>query len=225
MEIPLQRPIKSGLLAARWYARALGQDTFPGVLVLCYHGLRPAERSTEDIPFANLHLTTDTFDAHCRVLAETCHPIGLETWRAARDGTQALPARPVVVTFDDGYRSVFELARPILRRHQIPAAVFVCSNPVRDQQLFWFDAVARRHGEAAVAESRALPAAGWRRIAAACASRADDADPLAPMTCDQVRQLADEGLTIGAHTASHAPLAGLPADAQRDELVAREGEG
>ena len=190
------------------------------MLVLCYHGLRTGGRSTADIPFANLHLTTDTFDAHCRVLAETCHPIGLDAWRAARAGTQVLPARPVVVTFDDGYRSVFELARPILQRHRIPAAVFVCSNPVRDQQLFWFDAVARRHGEAAVAESRALPAAGWRHVAAACAARANAADPLAPMTSDHIRQLADEGLMIGAHTASHAPLATLPADAQRDELEA-----
>jgi peptidoglycan/xylan/chitin deacetylase (PgdA/CDA1 family) len=38
------------------------------------------------------------------------------------------------------------------------------------------------------------------------------------MTEAQVRQLADEGFAIGVHTATHAPLAGLPADAQRHEL-------
>src|SRR4029077_8251876 len=41
---------------------------------------------------------------------------------------------------------------------------------------------------------------------------------LAPMTETQLRQLADEGFTIGAHTATHAPLAGAPADVQRREL-------
>lgn len=218
MELPFQGPIKSSLLAARWYAHALERDSFPGVLVLCYHGIRPTGRRTADITFANLHVETEVFDEHCRVLAETCHPISLDTWREARSGKAVLPARPVVVTFDDGYRSVFELARPILQRHQIPATVFVCSNPVREQQLFWFDAVARRRGEAAVEESRTLPHAGWRDVAAACAARADAADPLAPMTPDQVRQLADEGFTIGVHTASHAPLITLPAPAQRDEL-------
>jgi peptidoglycan/xylan/chitin deacetylase (PgdA/CDA1 family) len=38
------------------------------------------------------------------------------------------------------------------------------------------------------------------------------------MTCDQVAQLAAEGFTIGAHTASHAPLADLSCDEQRREL-------
>ena len=56
------------------------------------------------------------------MIAETCHPIDLATFRDARAGGRALPERPVLVTFDDGYRSVFELARPILRRYRIPAA-------------------------------------------------------------------------------------------------------
>ena len=38
------------------------------------------------------------------------------------------------------------------------------------------------------------------------------------MTEEQVRQLADEGFTIGVHTASHSPLGQAPADVQRHEL-------
>jgi peptidoglycan/xylan/chitin deacetylase (PgdA/CDA1 family) len=209
---------KAGLLATRWYAHRLEHDTFPGVLVLCYHGLRSSSRGTDDIPFANLHVTDETFEAHCQLIADTCHPIDLAAVRDAQLTHRALPARPVLVTFDDGYRSVFEMARPVLRRYRIPATVFVCTEPVRDQRLFWFDAVARAAGEAAVDAVRALPDAERRAAAEACEAKACPGDPLAPMTSDQIRQLADEGLTIGAHTSSHAPLGQAAPPLQQEEL-------
>src|SRR5438105_4156241 len=96
---------KAGLLATRWYAHRLEHDVFPGVLVLCYHGLRSSTRSTDDLPFANLHVTEQTFESHCRLIADTCHPIDLTTFTRAQLNPHALPARPVLVTFDDGYRS------------------------------------------------------------------------------------------------------------------------
>ena len=216
MEMPLQGPLKAGLLAAQWYEYVLERYAFPGVLVLSYHGLRPADFA-DDLPFANLHIAADVFEEHCRVLTEHCHPIGLDAWTAASEGGRALPSRPMLITFDDGYRSVFELARPILRRYRIPAAIFVCSNPVRDQRLFWFDAIARKCGESAVSDVRA-GSADWRELAGRHATVADEDDPLAPMTRDHVAQLAAEGFAIGAHTASHAPLAELSSDDQRCEL-------
>ena len=216
--LPFADTVKTGLLNSGWYANRLGQDTFPGVLGLCYHGVREAGIDDSLVPFANLHIAAETFEAHCRMIAETCHPIDLAAFCAARDRGGALPARPVLVTFDDGYRSVFELARPILRRYRIPAAVFVCSEPVRRQRLFWFDAVTRAGGRDAVASLRALPDDAWRVAAAAHDTPASAAPHLAPLTEAQVRQLADEGFAIGVHTVSHAPLAGAPAGVQRHEL-------
>src|SRR5580765_7258375 len=210
--------VKAGLLASGWYARRLERDTFPGVAVLCYHGIRPSASDAGDTPFAGLHVDAETFDAHCRLIAESCDPIDLTTFSAAREGRGPLPARPVLITFDDGYRSVFELARPILRQHHMPATMFICSEPVRRQRLFWFDAVARARGPAAVADLRERPDAEWRRAAAEHDTPAAAAPQIAPMTEEQVRQLAAEGFTIGVHTASHARLAGSPIRVQRHEL-------
>ena len=44
------------------------------------------------------------------------------------NGEAALPQRSVVITFDDGYRSVYEIAYPILKKFDFPATVFVYSD-------------------------------------------------------------------------------------------------
>ena len=52
---------------------------------------------------------------------------------AALDG-KALPSRACVITFDDGLRSQYENALPILDRLDIPALFFVCGRPLRGAQ-------------------------------------------------------------------------------------------
>src|SRR4051794_8946598 len=196
MTVRFADSVKSQLLTSGWYSSRLAHTAFPGVLVLCYHGIRPT-MDEDGMPLANLHVAVDTFEAHCRLLANTCHPIDLATFCAARASGRPLPERPVLVIFDDGYRSVFDLARPILLRHNIPAAVFVCSDAVRQQRLFWFDAVARAIGATAIDALAGEPGDAWRHAAAAHDEPASDAPQLAPMTVAQVRQLADEGFAIG----------------------------
>jgi peptidoglycan/xylan/chitin deacetylase (PgdA/CDA1 family) len=207
--------LKGGLLARGWYARHLERATFPGVVVLCYHGVRsPAWRAGETA-FPNLHVREDTFEGHCQVIAQTCQPIGLDDWRTALAGGPALPPRPVLVTFDDGYRSVFEVARPLLKRHRIPAVIFVCTDPVREQELFWFDTMARKRGEEHAYAWRLPPPDDQRGGADRVAV---DADPLAPLSVAQVRALAADGFEIGVHTASHCRLSSLTPDQQQREL-------
>jgi peptidoglycan/xylan/chitin deacetylase (PgdA/CDA1 family) len=192
---------KAGLLAAGWYDRRLSRGAFPGVLVLCYHGIRAQSWRTGETAYPGLHVDVRTFEDHCDVIGRACQPISLHDWRAALDGGRPLPPRPVLVTFDDGYRSVFEAARPVLKRKGLSAVVFVCTEPVRTQRLFWFDAAAR-----------GVPAA-----------QPDIArDPLAPMTAEQVRIMSDEGFEIGAHTATHPVLSRETEDVQRTELTTCE---
>lgn len=51
--------------------------------------------------------------------------------------------RPLAaVTFDDGYRDVFDAARPILHRLDCPATVFVVSGMVGAAREFWWDELA-----------------------------------------------------------------------------------
>jgi peptidoglycan/xylan/chitin deacetylase (PgdA/CDA1 family) len=50
-----------------------------------------------------------------------------------------LPKRAVMVTFDDGYLDNYEVAFPVLRRHQVPGLFFVSTGYINSERIFWFD--------------------------------------------------------------------------------------
>lgn len=188
------------------------------MLVLCYHGVRSEGWRADEPAFPDLHVPAETFDAQCRVLGSMCHPISLAEWRSASARGRSLPERSVLITFDDGYRSVYETALPILKRHRLPAVLFACSEPIAGGRLFWYDGLARERGMGAVAEY--LECARERqRFEVPAAPVADPRDPLAPLTVDQLKALADAGVEVGVHTATHANLALLGVERQREELA------
>ena len=62
----------------------------------------------------------DVFEAHVRKIARDYNVVSLDDVLSGR-----LPRRALLITFDDGYRSVVEVALPILRRLGLPSAFFV----------------------------------------------------------------------------------------------------
>jgi len=212
-----RQAIKQSLFAVGYYHRRLSASAFPGVAVLCYHGVRTSD---DPIPFNDLHVTQATFERHCRLIADVCDPISLsELLEARRNGTE-LPPRSVIVTFDDGYRGVLDHALPILERFSIPAVVFVSAAPVLEGRHFWFDALCRRDGEAAVLKARALPYHEWRALTEAAATSLDEAESHRPLTSAELQRLAANPLIeIGAHTMTHPTLALAPLDDQQQEIA------
>lgn len=212
--------MKRGALAAGHYRRALRRSRFPGVAVLNYHGLIADNAPAGSMPFENLHVRAATFDAHCRTLRDTCDPITLDDWRSAVAGGSALPPRPALITFDDGYRSVLTIAAPILAAYRLPAVVFACSTPMLERRLLWFDHVALRDGEAAADAWKERSYDEWRGVCADTAPVVPDDHPCALMTPADLAVLARQsGIEIGGHTARHPILARATVDQQRDEIV------
>lgn len=206
--------------ASGHYRRKLAGDRFPGVAVLCYHGVRKSK--DENMVFRDLHVTVDELAAHCRFVKENCHPITLEAWIAAERGGPRLPARPVLLTFDDGYRSVFTIAKEVLEQYEIPAVVFVSSEPVKNRQMFWHDTLARLEGTTLVEEWKRLPYGEWRaRLEAIGPARAcSDESVYAPLRIAEVVELAEHPLfEIGGHTGSHAILSRATLAQQREEIA------
>ena len=219
MRFTVAQAAKRGLLAFGHYRHALARARFPGPVVLCYHGLRADDSPAGSMPFENLHVRASTFDEHCRVVRETCDPISLDDWRAALAGRSGLPDRPVLITFDDGYRTVWTLGAPVLAAHHLPAVIFCCTEPIERRQLVWFDAVAAREGEDAVEGWKARGYREWFEACASATPTVDDDDPRAMLMPSEVAAMSrQQGIEIGAHTARHPILANASPAEQRAEI-------
>lgn len=81
----------------------------------------------------------DTFRWQLDLLARCFNVLPLhEAVDRLAQGT--LPPRAVCITFDDGYRSVHDLALPLLRQFGLPATVFVTSGYVGEANM-WNDRI------------------------------------------------------------------------------------
>lgn len=93
--------------------------------------------STAESPFTtgiSVSITPGKFEAALKFLTSHYTPVSLQDVLTDLDG-RGLPARPVLVTFDDAYASVAELAAPLCRRYGVPAVFFVNAAFLNNQRL------------------------------------------------------------------------------------------
>ncbi|HUA75952.1 MAG TPA: polysaccharide deacetylase family protein [Solirubrobacteraceae bacterium] len=173
------------------------------VLVLCYHALSPSWD-------ADLSTTPELFERQLALLAERGYRGvtfseavaagagaggGVRDVGAGRAGGVRKPSgvRLAAITFDDAFRSVLELARPILDRHGFTATVFAPTDYMGGERLRWQGIEQWLGGE-------------------------HEAE-LEPMTWEELRSLADAGWEIGSHTRSHPHLTQIGDEALARELA------
>lgn len=155
-----------------------------------------------------------------------------------------LPARALVISFDDGYADNAEIALPILMRHGLRATFFVASGFLDGGRMFNDSVIEclRHAGGERIDLSefglgvRSLASARERREAidallpkfkysglgcargSGCPARCPGGQPLRPdlmMRSDQVVELHRAGMEIGGHTVRH-PILRLTTDAEAD---------
>jgi peptidoglycan/xylan/chitin deacetylase (PgdA/CDA1 family) len=79
----------------------------------------------------SLTVTPADFAAQMRWLhAHGFHAITQQQLFAALEQGKRLPAKPVVITFDDGYRDVLANAAPVLKRLGMPATAYVITGRI-----------------------------------------------------------------------------------------------
>jgi peptidoglycan/xylan/chitin deacetylase (PgdA/CDA1 family) len=209
--------------------------------VLIFHRVRPALD-----PLFPGDTTAESFERHLSWVRERFNVLSLRE-AVERLRRASLPSRALSITFDDGYADNCTVALPILRRHGLPATVFVAAGYL-DGGTMWNDAVIEAirgcpHSRLDVpplavgplqlesleqrraAVHRLIDAFKYRR----CSERADavqrliEASGSAPprdlmLTTAQLRTLARAGIDIGAHTMTHPILARTEDDQARWEI-------
>jgi peptidoglycan/xylan/chitin deacetylase (PgdA/CDA1 family) len=107
-----------------------------GLPALMYHKIGDAPKGSR---LRKLWVTTDDFRRQLRHLRDHGYaPIHFSDWRDAEKGLKPLPAKPVLITFDDGYMNNYELAYPLLRELGMKANVFLVYETM-DQHNAWHD--------------------------------------------------------------------------------------
>jgi peptidoglycan/xylan/chitin deacetylase (PgdA/CDA1 family) len=102
-------------------------------IILMYHRIT----RTEFDPWG-MCVSPENFSEQLAAINAVATPISLIDYaRSLVAGT--LPERTVVVTFDDGYVDNFEQALPLLRRHNVPATLFVTTCHIDSDREFWWD--------------------------------------------------------------------------------------
>lgn len=95
-------------------------DGYQTVPILCYH--RFANERSDD----PLVVAAADFRAQLEYLRDNGYNvISLQRFESFLGGGAVLPEKAVVLTIDDGYRSVMEIAYPLLREFGYPATLFV----------------------------------------------------------------------------------------------------
>jgi peptidoglycan/xylan/chitin deacetylase (PgdA/CDA1 family) len=170
------------------------------VLVLCYHALSP----TWD---ADLSTTPELFERQIALLASRGYrgvtfseAVAAGAGGDARNGSAgpagggrtAAGTRLAAITFDDAFRSVLELARPILDRHGFTATVFAPTDYMGGERLRWQGIEQWLGGE--------------------------HESELQPMTWEELSSLAEAGWEIGSHTRSHPHLTQIDDETLAREL-------
>lgn len=129
---------RSGVIEAVAWARA--RSALPNLAIVTYHHIAdddPASPFDRSIPDAS----PAQFRRQLELLARHMTPVTLDDVLAALDGGR-LPKNPVMVSFDDGYRSCADVALPILQDVGIPATFFIATSFVHDRTLYWWERIA-----------------------------------------------------------------------------------
>jgi peptidoglycan/xylan/chitin deacetylase (PgdA/CDA1 family) len=152
------------------------------LLILCYHAVSPAWP-------APLSVTPEMLESQVDQLARR----GYRSARFTDAVTGPRDGRTVVLTFDDNYRSVLDVAKPILDRHGFVGTLYVPTDWPSDARPMRWPGIDRWLGTPHEHE-------------------------LLSLTWPELRDLADDGWEIGSHTCSHPHLPELAGVALDHEL-------
>lgn len=166
--------------------------------VVTYHRCGLARRD----PFC---ISPDDFSRQMQFLAENDLAVSLDELEQMLAGRKPLRDRAVLVTADDGFRSVLTEMLPVWRHYGIPAVVFVSPGLTPER-----NAASRGQNRlrAKVSELYATGISEQYITDLSVAYAADLPEPY--MTWDELAELHRCGITIGSHGLTHRSLGKLP---------------
>jgi len=125
--------LKTGLVHAKhkWLPRR-------SLTVLGYHQVSTPDCLRDTMGW---EMTAEAFREQMQYIVAHYHPISGKELEGIIARNWPVPANAVAVTFDDGYRDVYDVAFPIMKELNIPGIVFLTTGPPDTGQSIWTNIV------------------------------------------------------------------------------------
>jgi peptidoglycan/xylan/chitin deacetylase (PgdA/CDA1 family) len=105
-------------------------DQTAQTIIFCYHLL------VDKIRYPGTEITPAAFEAQMKELKDRgITVISMQDLLAWKRGEKNIPPRCAVITFDDGYKSQYEVAWPIMKKYGYPFTMFIYTEGVRGGSL------------------------------------------------------------------------------------------
>lgn len=221
--------------------RSVRKDMLP--FIVGYHRVVEDFDRSKSTAIPSLLISATMLERHIDWIARRYAIVSIDDVAFHLETNQPFRRATAAVTFDDGYRDVYEHAFPLLQRKGIPSAVFVVTDLMGTGRPQIFDRlylVLRRMQESGVPlqlmglrdadplklMTLALNAFPQIEIEASLTSleqrfriETGELEGTAPLTWDMVATMNRAGVIIGSHTASHCLLPSESIETAKRELV------
>ena len=120
--------VTGGVVASRQVSgQAAGSYPVP---VLMYHHF---SQNVDEALASRMIILGDNFEEQMRFLREQGFTsLTYNDYLAVLDGKEPMPARPVLITIDDGYESNYTIAYPVLKKYGLKASIAVVVSSIPD---------------------------------------------------------------------------------------------
>ncbi|MBU1318331.1 MAG: polysaccharide deacetylase family protein [candidate division Zixibacteria bacterium] len=241
--------------------RRMSSAGSPGHLILMYHDISSnAEFGSVGTAIRNRPISSQ-FEAHLKVVKRTARVLSVEDVIDEIRNQPGLREDTISITFDDGYSSVYDFAYPLLRKHSVPATVYLTTDWINRKMELWWEELAEIFADCDLDRISLQELGDLVGIDAQTPSW-EDSDPIRkkvhihdlvaakfrelddktvvsgvrdlgnlfgydldsrrlpqPLSWDQIREMATNGILFGSHTCSHVNLRHTPVEKIEDEIV------
>lgn len=156
------------------------------MLILAYHTINSRRRD-------DLAVSINNFERQLNYLSKKgYHTVSLAQIIKSLKEKRTLLGRPLVITFDDGYRDNYTNAYPILKRYGFSALIFLTTEYIGSDKLFQSPEHIKRYG----GKEEDYRFLNW----------------------EEIKEMRDNGIEFGSHTISHPHLTRLSYQEARKEI-------
>lgn len=112
-------------------------------VVLMYHRVLTSDEKQESASHPAIIVKRETFAAHMSLVSRRFKVLTLDHFAERMERRRPFENSSCLITFDDGWKDNYTHALPILKKHGLPAVVFLPVNYIGQKRLFWQEALVR----------------------------------------------------------------------------------